>query len=274
MREDPMSTKVSIAGVTGWTGSAVAKAVLESPDFELVGALSREKAGEDVGLTLGLDATGVSISHTIQDALPEGTEVLIDYTHPAAVKAHVFEALERNISVVIGTSGLSSEDYEDIEGMALESGAGVIAAGNFSITAALMKHFAGIAAEHVPHWEIIDYSSAGKPDAPSGTARELADFLGEMALNRFDVEPSDTMGEPGARGVTMGGAQVHSIRLPSFVLSVEAIFGLPDERLSFRVDAGSGAEPYVNGTLLAAKRSVSVQGLVRGLDRLLFPERD
>jgi 4-hydroxy-tetrahydrodipicolinate reductase len=65
---------------------------------------------------------------------------------------------------------------------------------------------------------------------------------------------------------------VHSIRLPSYLVSFEAIFGLPDERLTIRHDSGSGAEPYVNGTLLAAKRAVTTRGLVRGLDTLLFGE--
>lgn len=267
-----MSTKVSIAGVTGWTGSAVTKAVLASSDFELVGALARGGVGEDVGEVLGLSACGVSISGDIGGALPDGTEVFIDYTHPGVVKEHVLAALDKGVSAVVGTSGLSADDYADLESVALKAGAGVIAAGNFSLTAALVKHFAGIAARHIPHWEILDYSSATKPDSPSGTARELADFLGEVAENRFEVDPAETMGEPGARGVTLGGAQVHSLRLPSFVLSFEALFGLQDERLSLRHDAGSGAEPYVNGTLLAAKKSVAVQGLVRGLDRLLFPE--
>jgi 4-hydroxy-tetrahydrodipicolinate reductase len=272
MGEIPMSTKVSIAGVTGWTGSAVAKAVLQSTEFDLVGALARDAAGEDAGLALGLPENGVTISRGIDGALPEGTEVLIDYTHPGVVKHHVLTALKKGVSVVIGTSGLSAEDYAEVEVVALETSTGAIAAGNFSLTAALVKHFAGIAAKHIPQWEIIDYSSASKPDAPSGTARELADFLGEVAENRFEVDPADTLGEPQARGVTLGGAQVHSLRLPSYVLSFEALFGLPNERLSLRHDAGSGAEPYVNGTLLAAKEAVSLRGLVRGLDRLLFPE--
>ena len=148
----------------------------------------------------------------------------------------------------------------------------VIAAGNFSITAALLKHFAGIAARHVPHWEIIDYSHGSKPDAPSGTARELAEFLGDVATNELECPIDDILGPREARGATIGGSQVHSIRLPSYVLSVETVFGLPHERLSIRHDSGSGAEPYVNGTLLAAERVVGMVGLVRGLDTLLFSD--
>ena len=65
---------------------------------------------------------------------------------------------------------------------------------------------------------------------------------------------------------------MHSIRLPGYVIAFETLFGLPDERLTIRHDAGSGAAPYVSGTLLAVRKVMQVNGLVRGLDRLLFNE--
>ena len=69
--------------------------------------------------------------------------------------------------------------------------------------------------------------------------------------------------------MTLSG-RVHSVRLPSFVLSAEVIFGMAGERPTIRHDAGTSAEPYVGGTLLAARRVVTMKGLVRGLDNLLF----
>jgi 4-hydroxy-tetrahydrodipicolinate reductase len=269
-----MTLKICIAGVTGWTGSAIARAVLGSQDFELVGGMARRANGQDVGHALGEDACGVPVVSTIEEALVPETDVVVDYTHPAIVKANVRFALSRGVSVVVGTSGLTGDDYAEIEGLAHQHGVGVIAAGNFSLTAALVKHFAGIAARHIPHWEIIDYSHGTKPDAPSGTVQELAEFLGRVAENELGHPLDETMGARDARGATIGGAQVHALRLPSYVLSFEAIFGLPHERLSVRHDAGSGAEPYVNGTLLAARRAVTTRGLIRGLDTLLFPAVD
>jgi 4-hydroxy-tetrahydrodipicolinate reductase len=207
---------------------------------------------------------------TVEEALASKPDVLIDYTHPDAVKGHVEAAIAAGVASVIGTSGLTGSDYEELDGKARAAGVGIIAAGNFSITAALAKHFAGIAAQHIPHWEILDYSHAGKPDVPSGTGRELAEFLGEIAENQLGRPIDQISGPREARGASIGGSQVHSIRLPSFVLSFETIFGLPNERLSIRHDSGSGAEPYVNGTLMAAERVVRMTGLVRGLDTLLF----
>ena len=265
-----MALNVCIAGVTGWTGSAVAKAVLASSDFHLVGAVARTARGEDAGQALGGDPVGLLVSETVEEALASSPEVFIDYTHPTSVKAHVLTAVEAGVAAVVGTSGMTADDYAEIDQAARAHGVGVVAAGNFSITAALAKHFAGIAARHVPHWEIIDYASAGKPDAPSGTARELAEFLGEIGENTMARPVEETVGARDARGATIGGAQVHSLRLPSYVISFEAIFGLAGERLSVRHDAGAGAEPYVNGTLLAARKANETVGLVRGLDTLLF----
>jgi 4-hydroxy-tetrahydrodipicolinate reductase len=73
-----------------------------------------------------------------------------------------------------------------------------------------------------------------------------------------------------ARGATVAGAQIHSLRLPSFVVSTEVVFALPDERLSIRHDAGGTAEPYVSGTLLAIRAVRGITGLVRGLDTLML----
>lgn len=265
-----MALRICVSGITGWTGSAVARAVVESPDFELVGGVARSAAGQDAGTATGGEAVGVAISASVAEALEARPDVLIDYTHPGAVRGHVEAAIEAGVAAVVGTSGLTAEDYEALDARARERGVGIVAAGNFSITAALAKHFAGIAARYVPHWEIIDYAKGAKPDAPSGTVRELAEFLGGVADNAFEVPPEETLGARQARGATLGGAQVHSIRLPGYVVSFEALFGLPNERLSIRHDAGSGAEPYVGGTLLAARRATERVGLVRGLDTLLF----
>ena len=178
--------------------------------------------------------------------------------------------VDKGVRVVVGTSGLTASDYADIAQRAEARKLGVIAAGNFSITAALAKHFALIAAQYLPSWEIIDYASAAKIDAPSGTTRELAEALAAVAQNQLAVPIEQTHGPKEARGTTIDGTQVHSIRLPSYIIAFETIFGLPDERLSIRHDAGSGAAPYVAGTLLAARKVMEVQGLVRGLDQLLF----
>ena len=265
-----MAIRVCVAGVSGWTGGEVTRGILASDEFELTGAVARRSAGRDVGELLGLAPNGVVVEGTLEEALVRPTDVLVDFTSPGSVKQRTLEALSRGVRVVIGTSGLTAGDFQEIERAAAERGLGVIAAGNFSLTAALAKHFALLAAKHLPSWEIIDYAHAAKPDAPSGTTRELAEALGDVARNEQAIPVERTHGEPAARGASIAGTQVHSVRLPGVVLAFETIFGLPDERLTIRHDAGKGAAPYVRGTLLAVRRVMQVTGLVRGLDRLLF----
>src|SRR5262245_8730652 len=265
-----MPSRVCVAGVSGWTGGELARAVLASPEFELTGAIARRCAGRDVGEVLGVATTDVSVSGTLAEALARPADVLVDYTSPGSVKARTLEALSHGVRVVVGTSGLTAADYADIEKAASAAVLGVIAAGNFSLTAALAKHLALIAAKYLPAREVIDYAGAAKPDAPSGTARELAEALGAVGPAKLAVPIAQTHGSPETRGATIGGTQVHSVRLPGFVLAFEALFGLPHERLTIRHDAGSSAAPYVHGTLLAVRRVMQVTGLVRGLDRLLF----
>ena len=90
---------------------------------------------------------------------------------------------------------------------------------------------------------MIDYASAAKPDVPSGTARELAERLGEVRAPELGFPIEDLHGPQEARGADVGGTRVHSVRLPSFVVSTEVVFGLPDERLTIRHDAGSRPSP-------------------------------
>ena len=265
-----MPIKICIAGATGWAGSAVTRHVLQSLDFELVGVIARRSAGRDVGEVLGGTTVGLQVAASLEEVLPAGPDVLIDYTKPDSVKARTLDALGHGVRVVIGTSGLTAADYNEIDAYARRQGLGVIAAGNFSITAALAKHFALLAAKHLPSWEIIDYAHADKVDAPSGTVRELAEELANVAQNYVEVPINQTLGVRETRGATIEGTQVHSVRLHGYVIAFETIFGLPDERLTIRHDAGAGAEPYVGGTLLAVQRVMGITGLVRGLDRLLF----
>jgi 4-hydroxy-tetrahydrodipicolinate reductase len=249
---------VCVAGITGWTGSAVGEAVAAAEDLELRSGVSRRTAGGDVA--------GAPVFATVDEALG-GVDVLVDFTSHDVAKANALTALARGVAVVIGTSGLTAADFEQIDAAARERGVGAIAAGNFSVTAAMAKAAAQLAARHLPSWEIVDYASAGKADAPSGTARELAEALGPSARER---SLEDTHGAVAARGADIAGTQVHSLRLPSFTVSTEIVFAAPDERLSIRHDAGSSAQPYVAGTLLAIRAVGGRVGLTRGLDALLL----
>jgi 4-hydroxy-tetrahydrodipicolinate reductase len=251
------SIRVCVAGVTGWTGSAVAEAVSNASDLELAAGVARSDASSFSSVAEALDAVPV--------------DVVVDYTSAAVVKGNVLQAIARGVGVVIGSSGLSEADFDEIEARARERNVGVIAAGNFSLTAALLLRFAAEAAQHLGSWEVIDYASATKPDAPSGTSRELAERLGAVRVPELDIPLDETHGVREARGATVAGTQVHSLRLPSFSVSTEVVFAADGERLSIRHDTGESAAPYVAGTLIAIRAVHGRVGLTRGLDRLLDP---
>jgi 4-hydroxy-tetrahydrodipicolinate reductase len=247
--------RVCIAGVTGWTGRPIALAVDSANDLELVAGVSRSDPASYSSVAEALDAVEA--------------DVLVDFTHATAVRANVLAAVERGVHVVIGSSGLSAAEYEEIDGLARKQSVGVIAAGNFSLTAALLLRAALDAARHLEAWEVIDYAKGTKADAPSGTARELAERLDGVRPPVLGVPIDEIVGAPEARGATVAGTQVHSLRLPSFIVSTEIVFAAEGERLSIRHDAGETATPYVGGTLLAIRTVPTRVGLVRGLDQLL-----
>ena len=260
---------VCIAGATGWTGTPLARAVLAAEDLTLVSAVSRNAAGKDLGAAWGQGSVGVPVFATVVEAL-EGVDVLVDYTSHESVKSNTLAALSAKVGVVIGSSGLTGADFDDIAAAATANSVGVVAAGNFSVTAAMAQAASLLAARHLPQWEVIDYASSTKPDVPSGTAREMAERLSAVRRPEIGVPVADIAGPKESRGADVDGTQVHSVRLPSFVVSTEVVFGIPDERLVIRHDAGSTPEPYVSGTLLAVRALPGRVGLTRGLDTLLL----
>jgi 4-hydroxy-tetrahydrodipicolinate reductase len=267
------SLSVCVAGATGWTGRAIVQGVLDAPDLVLRSAVARSAAGSDLGEALGGEPLGVPVHGSTGEALA-GVDVLIDFTSATAVKANALAAIDAGIAMVIGTSGLTADDLAEIDAAARERSVGVVASGNFSLTAAMCSAAALLAARHLPQWEVIDYAGASKPDVPSGTARELAERLGDVRPPELGHPIEDLHGPKEARGAGVAGTRIHSVRLPSFVVSTEVVFGLPDERLTIRHDAGGTPEPYVAGTLIAARRAPQLVGLTRGLDRLLLEVSD
>ena len=263
--------RVCLAGATGWAGSELARAIHRSaPDIQLVAAVGRTHAGTPLGDVLGEPGLDVPIFASAEAALARHEcEVFVEYTRPDSAKRHAFTALEHGSHVVIGTSGLTDEDLAGINVLARERLRGVLAVGNFALTVVLLQRFAAMAAKLIPQWEIIDYAHDGKVDAPSGTARELASCLARVRPPEHTVPIAETQGEREARGATLSGAQVHSVRLPGFVISAEVIFGMPDQRLSIRHDSGTSARPYVDGALLAIRRVSELVGVHRGLDAVL-----
>lgn len=173
--------------------------------------------------------------HELVDDLAHA-DAMVDFTRPDAALANVLAAAEAGVPCAVGTSGWDVEAARDLP-------VAVLYAPNFALGAVLMMRFAVEARAYLDAVEIVELHHAAKLDAPSGTARVTAERL--------------------------GGAAIHSVRLPGLVAHQEVLFGAEGEVLTIRHDATS-REAYVGGVLLALDRLRTLPpGLTVGLEALL-----
>jgi 4-hydroxy-tetrahydrodipicolinate reductase len=265
-----MTIRITLAGATGWAGSALARAIAKSDDMTLVSAVSRSHAGKNLRDVLNEPLLDCPVYASAGEALAaHPCDVFFEFTKPDVAKSNVLTALQHGAHVVIGTSGLTDEDFAEIASAADKRQRAVLAVGNFALTVVLLQKFAEMAAKYIPQWEIIDYAHDDKKDAPSGTARELAYRLSKIRPSELTVPLEQTQGVVETRGARLTGSQVHSLRLPGYTISAEIIFGMPDQKLTIRHDSGTSAQPYVDGALLAIRKVNTFTGLRRGLDHIL-----
>ena len=107
--------KVVVFAASGWTGSALISAIAAAKDMTLAGADARKAAGQDAGEANGFPPAGVKIVATLREALAAPSDVVVDYSHPSSVRAHVLEAVAAGRHAVVGTSGLGADDYAEID---------------------------------------------------------------------------------------------------------------------------------------------------------------
>ena len=259
---------VCVAGVTGEVGRVLTGAILEQRDLLLTSAVARGASGGTVGEALNCDCN-VKIRPNLADALSRDTfDVLVDYTSATCAFDNVRSALASGVHVVVGTSGITAEQFDDLDALARAKRVGALH-GNFAITATLAQVFATAASRYVKSWEIIEYAHDDKIDAVSGTAHELAGRLANMGPPEHRIATDAFFGDCRSRGATVQGTQVHAVRLPGMTFGFEIIFGRAHERLSIRHEAISRAEPYVDGTLLAVRNVGNLVGVHRGLESVL-----
>ena len=262
--------RVCFAGLTGWTAPPILAGIASAHDLDLVAGVARGAAGRSLAEVTGLDVEGevhASVAHALAAT---AVDVVVDFTSAEAVRENVEAAIAAGVHAGVGTSGLTPDDFAELDDAARAATVGVFAAGNFSLMAAVLRRAATTAAGALDHWEVIDYASDTKHDVPSGTARELAESMAEVNQPGPALALEELHGPVEARGADVGGTRVHSVRLPGFLVSTEVVFAASGERLVMRHDAGPDPAPYAAGTLLAVRRVPQLVGVHRGLDTLLF----
>lgn len=123
-----MTINVCIAGATGWVGADLARAVHAATDLNLTGAIARGNAKQALGAVLDISGLDLEVVATAREALDKGCDVFVEFSRPEAAKSHVFQALDAGAHVVVGTSGLTDNDYDDIDRAAKKNARGVLAA--------------------------------------------------------------------------------------------------------------------------------------------------
>lgn len=263
-----MSIRVLVSGAYGKMGREVLKAVHNDAELTLVGAVD-VKGGDDVGDLIGVHKLDIIVHDNLSKAIVETKpQVLIDFTRPEAVMSNLRCAIANGVRPVVGTTGFSAADIDEVRLLCDKHNISAVIAPNFAIGAILMMKMAMEAAKYLPHVEIIEFHHDQKLDAPSGTALRTAELITETRKSMKQGHPDEVEKLLSSRGGDFDGMRIHSVRLPGYVAHQEVIFGGLGQTLSIRHDSIS-RESFMPGVVLAAKKVVQTTGLTFGLENLL-----
>lgn len=243
--------------------------VLQDDELELAAAIGRSSEGVDAGKLVGMPAAGVAVAADLRAALASSRpDVLVDFTNPQSAMPNTVTALEFGVRPVVGTTGFTPEQLEQLDKQCKELGLGALIAPNFSIGAILMMKFSAMAAKYFPHVEIIEYHGDQKLDAPSGTSIKTAEWISQSRQELRQGNPQEEEVIEGARGGYYNGFRIHSVRLPGVFAQQEVVFGAFGQTLKIRHDSYERAG-YMPGVNTAIKKIMNVTGLVYGFEHFL-----
>jgi len=245
---------IAVCGANGKMGQEVIEAVQTADDMTLVARID---------INNGQFAT-------IKDAKDSvDIDILIDFTQPKSIYENALYCLNNNINIVIGTTGLSDNQIEELKKISNTTKTGCFIAPNFSTGAVLMMKFAQMAAKYFNNAEIIELHHNQKKDAPSGTAVKTAAMMAEVNESFATGNCIETETIDGARGAnSYNNIHIHSVRMPGFMASQEVIFGSNGQTLKIRHDS-TDRKCYMPGVLLAVRYINEHKTFVYGLDNIL-----
>ena len=258
--------KVVVQGALGKVGREVVNTLCHETEMQIVGAVELQISEDYLALP---DSSGkVPFSSDLEYILNKcQPDVLVDFTIAQATMPAVCIAVRQGVNLVIGTTGLSTDDIGEIDQLARTHRVGAVVAPNFALGAVLMIHLAKLAAKYLDYAEIIELHGHQKADAPSATALFTARAMAQARGKPFCL-PAEPKTISASRGGQVEGVAIHSVRLPGLMAHQEVILGTAGQTLSIRHDTTSW-ECYMPGVMLAIKEVVNRQGLVYGLDTLL-----
>lgn len=258
--------RVGVVGAMGKMGQEVVKAVCEDSELELVCAIDINQIDQMV-----CPQSEVRIMGDLKSAiLLHKPDVIVDFTQPKFVYENAKICLENGVSPVIGTTGLTDEQIDELKALSSQKDLGCLIAPNFSTGAVLMMMFAQQAAKYFDNAEIIELHHNQKKDAPSGTAIKTALMMsetGKMSFEKGNCEETETI--EGARGgKSYSDIRIHSVRMPGYIASQEVIFGASGQIFKIRHDS-MDRQCYMAGVKLAIKHIAQNKEFIYGLENIM-----
>ena len=259
--------RVGVFGAGGRMGRAVCCAVHEAPGFELAAAVDPHHVGIDLR-QLGIPGTGLQMAAKCDAMLAAGVEVAVDFTVLDAARENLAWCADHGIHAVIGTTGFSPAELDELADLFDRAESNAVIAPNFAIGAVLMMRFAELAAPFFETVEVIELHHNQKADAPSGTAMLPAERIAQASKD-WDDDPTTKLVADGARGAEgPAGIRIHSVRLRGLVAHQEVLLGTTGQTLTIRHDS-TDRTSFMPGVLLAVRAVADRPGLTYGLDTLL-----
>ena len=258
---------LGVIGANGKMGREVVKLVLNDDNFKLVCAVDKFNVGNVLN-------DSVKIEDDIKNSLiSRKPDIVVDFTQPSSVFENIKTYMQTKTKAVIGTTGLTKEQIEEIKKMSAQANTGIIIAPNFSLGAILMMKFSQMASKYFSNAEIIEYHHNQKKDAPSGTSIKTAQLMMESNDNFKLGNCAETETVKGSRGGTYqennkGNIQIHSVRMPGFVASQEVIFGSDGQILKIHHDT-INRECYMSGVKLAIEYLYKNNSFIYGLENII-----
>ena len=281
IKNSKKTTPVLVSGALGRMGSEVVNSVLNSSDCELVAAIDTNKKnnGENISQLLNLKKSDVLVSNDLEGSLCSISQdyrnekikpVLVDFTHPDSVYENTRSAIAYGISPVVGTTGLTPSQINDLAIFAQKANIGCAIIPNFSVGMVLLQQAASVAAKFYDNIELIEMHHNQKADSPSGTCIKTAEMIEEYPkkYNQSLVKESESL--KGVRGgVRDSGLNIHSIRLPGLLAHQVVIMGSPGETYTIKHDT-IDRKAYMPGVLQAIRKIGKFNSLIYGLEKLIF----
>jgi 4-hydroxy-tetrahydrodipicolinate reductase len=262
--------RVVVNGALGNMGREVIQAVMAERDLLLVGAVDTRGQQEDTGIITGTEKSGIAVSADLSGLLERtATDVVIDFTTPIAVMANIQTILHHKVRPVVGTTGITEVDLQQVETWVENAGVGCFIAPNFALGAVLMMVLAARAAPFMDAVEIVELHHDQKIDSPSGTSLKAAEMIANNLALPKKLAPEKRLEKvPGTRGGNHEGINIHSVRMPGLMAHHRIILGGVGQTLTISHDSLS-RKSFIPGILMAVRRIIKENKLIYGLENIL-----